>query len=292
MSARSPIEWTGSTWNPLRGCVEISPGCKRCYARVLAERFRGVPGNAYEQGFEPRLVPDSLVVPAQWQKPRLIFVNSMSDLFLELASDRYIAAVADVMLGANWHTYQVLTKRAGRMSKLLASSLQTAAQASHIWWGVSVEDRKYGLPRIKELQESPARIRFLSIEPLLEDLGEVPLDGIDWVIVGGESGRGARPMKPDWVRSIRGQCEARGVPFFFKQWGGVQKKKAGRTLDGRTYDDMPAITIAPVPSNAVRAALVTKYRAAALEFSALLQLGPRRGNTPVRPSFTGGPRCA
>jgi protein gp37 len=288
MSARSPIEWTGWTWNPLRGCVEISPGCKRCYARVLAERFRGVPGHPYEQGFEPRLVPDSLVVPAQWQKPRLIFVNSMSDLFLDLAPERYISAVADVMLGANWHTYQVLTKRADRMGTLLSTSLRTAAEASHIWWGVSVEDQKYGVPRIKQLQESPARIRFLSIEPLLEDLGEVPLDGIDWVIVGGESGRGARPMNPDWVRSIRGQCETRGVPFFFKQWGGVKKKKAGRTLDGRTYDDMPAITTLATPSKAARTALIWKYRAAALEFTPLVRIGLRRDGAPAHLSLSGG----
>ena len=239
MSDRSAIEWTDATWNPVRGCTKISPGCKHCYAETFAERFRGTPGHPYEQGFDPRLVPEKVEQPLAWKAPRRIFVNSMSDLFHEAVPDEYIESVARVMERAPWHTYQVLTKRAGRMRELLASRLKFVAKLDYIWWGVSVENRQYGLPRLRELQATPARIRFLSVEPLLEDLGRVPLKGISWVIVGGESGRGARPMEADWVRSIREQCTKAGVPFFFKQWGGVRKKAAGRSLDGRTWNQMP-----------------------------------------------------
>ncbi len=239
MSDGSRIEWTDATWNPVRGCTKISPGCKHCYAATFAERFQGVRGHPYEQGFDLRLVPEKLDEPHRWLRPRNIFVNSMSDLFHEAVSDEYITRVAEVMLQADWHNYQVLTKRSSRMRKLLSSTLRRHAARPHIWWGVSVEDRKYGLPRIDDLRESPAVIRFLSIEPLLEDLGSLNLAGIAWVIVGGESGPGARPMKPEWVISILQQCEDAGVPFFFKQWGGVRKKKTGRKLNGRTYDAMP-----------------------------------------------------
>src|SRR5437867_448064 len=239
MSDNSSIEWTDATWNPVRGCTKISPGCKHCYAATFAERFRGVPGHPYEQGFDLRLVPEKLEEPLRWSRPRNIFVNSMSDLFHEGISDNYIASVANVMLRADWHVYQVLTKRSERMCRLLATELRQHASLSHIWWGVSVEDRKYGLPRIEHLRSSPAIVRFLSIEPLLEDLGFIDLSGISWVIVGGESGPGARPMKREWVTSILAQCEDAAVPFFFKQWGGVRKKKAGRQLNGRTYDAMP-----------------------------------------------------
>jgi protein gp37 len=239
MSLGSKIEWTDATWNPTRGCTKISPGCKHCYAEVFAERFRGVKGHPYEQGFDLRLVPEKLNEPFRWKSPRRIFVNSMSDLFHEQIPDDYIASVVDVMLQADWHIYQVLTKRSERMRDLLNNRLRIAAARPHIWWGVSVENRKQGVPRIQDLHATPAPTKFLSIEPLLEDLGRIDLTDIDWVIVGGESGPGARLMRREWVVSIRRQCRQYGVPFFFKQWGGVRKKKAGRLLDGRTYDEMP-----------------------------------------------------
>jgi protein gp37 len=239
MSEKSSIEWTDATWNPVRGCTKISPGCKHCYAETFAERFRGVPGHPYEQGFDLRLVPEKLAEPLRWSSPKTVFVNSMSDLFHEQVHDDYIEKVVRVMERANWHTYQVLTKRSERLRDLLSTRLSFAAALEHIWWGVSVEDRKYGVPRIDHLRQAPASVRFLSVEPLLEDLGNLNLSGIKWVIVGGESGAGARPMKEEWVKSIRKQCRAARVPFFFKQWGGVQKSKNGRELDGRTYDEMP-----------------------------------------------------
>ncbi len=248
MSANSKIEWTDATWNPVRGCTKISPGCKHCYAETFAERFRGVPGHPYEQGFDLRLVPEKLAEPLSWASPRIIFVNSMSDMFHENIPDDYIGAVIRVMELANWHTYQILTKRAKRMRKLLNTRFRRAARQPHIWWGTSVEDRKYGLPRIPELQRANAAVRFLSIEPLLEDLGPLDLDGIHWVIVGGESGPGARPMEARWVKMILSQCRAQKVPFFFKQWGGVRKSEHGRELGGRTYDGFPAIQAAAPPS--------------------------------------------
>ncbi|HEV7922198.1 MAG TPA: phage Gp37/Gp68 family protein [Thermoanaerobaculia bacterium] len=239
MSDQSSIEWTDATWNPVRGCVKISPGCTHCYAETFAERFRGVPGHPYEQGFDIRLVPEKLTAPLQWKQPRRIFVNSMSDLFQAGIPEAFVLDVANVMRTADWHTYQVLTKRADRMREFLNGPLREAALEPHIWWGVSVENRKHGLPRLDDLRATPAAVRFLSIEPLLEDLGEIDLTGIHWVIVGGESGHRARPMQREWVTSIRDQCAAAGVPFFFKQWGGRRKKAAGRELDGRHYDDMP-----------------------------------------------------
>jgi protein gp37 len=239
MSSKSKIEWTDATWNPIRGCTKISPGCKHCYAERFAERFRGVAGHPFEQGFDLRLVPEKLAEPLRWAEPRMIFVNSMSDLFHKDVPPEFIMRVARTMRLANWHTYQVLTKRANRLRDILSGPLKSIAGDFHIWWGVSVEDRKHGIPRIAELQRSPAAVRFLSVEPLLEDLGSLPLKGISWVIVGGESGPGARPMKEEWVLSIQKQCQVAGIPFFFKQWGGVQKKMAGRTLKGRTYDGFP-----------------------------------------------------
>jgi protein gp37 len=239
MSEISQIEWTDATWNPVRGCSKVSPGCKHCYAETIAERFRGVPGHAFEAGFDLRLVPEKLEDPLHWTKPRKIFVNSMSDLFHEDVPDEYIENCCQVMLTAKHHTYQVLTKRADRMASLLQGKLRRAAEARHIWWGVSVEDRQHGLPRIDTLRSAKPAVAFLSIEPLLEDLGTLDLRDIAWVIVGGESGPGARPMSPDWVRDIRDQCQAAGVAFFFKQWGGVRKKKTGRILDGRTHDAYP-----------------------------------------------------
>ena len=250
MSDHSKIEWTDATWNPVRGCSKVSPGCMNCYAETFAERFRGVPGHPFEQGFDLRLVPDKLTDPLRWRTPRMIFVNSMSDLFHEQVPDDYIVNVARVMQLANWHTYQVLTKRSERMRDLLQGKLGFAARQSHIWWGVSVENRKHGLPRVDHLREAATRVRFLSIEPLLENLGPFSLKGINWVIVGGESGPGARPMAKTWVLAVRNQCKRAKVPFFFKQWGGVRKSETGRILEGKTYDEFPTRSIAPVPSAA------------------------------------------
>ena len=259
MSASSKIEWTDATWNPVRGCTKVSPGCKHCYAETFAERFRGVKGHPFEFGFDLRLVPNKLGDPIRWSTPRRIFVNSMSDLFHPDVPDEFIENVCRVMLAANWHTYQILTKRGDRMSWLLRSKrFQRAAKASHIWWGVSVEDRKYGVPRIDQLHKGRPAVAFLSAEPLLEDLGRLELRDIHWVIVGGESGHGARPMNPEWVRSIRSQCLEQQVPFFFKQWGGVRKSTTGRELDGQTYDESPAPSSTPVPPLAERGRILQK----------------------------------
>ncbi len=254
MSDKSSIEWTDATWNPTRGCDKVSPGCLHCYAETFAERWRGVAGHAYEQGFDPRTAPSQLGLPLTWRKGRRVFVNSMSDLFHGGFSNEYIAAVFGVMAACPQHTFQVLTKRATRLPKWFAwieklrpvfkgeraasvyvehalgvagAELRDSVLRGHlaasplpnVHLGVSVEDRKHGLPRIAYLRQVPAALRFLSIEPLLEDLGEIDLTGIGWVIAGGESGPGARPMHPDWVRSIRDQCAAARIPFFFKQWG-------------------------------------------------------------------------
>jgi protein gp37 len=239
MAANSKIEWTDATWNPVRGCIKISPGCKHCYAETFAERFRGVKGHPYEQGFDLRLIAEKVTEPLRWKKPRMIFVNSMSDLFQDGVADSYIIEIAQVMNASNRHIFQVLTKRSERMRHMLEDSLRFVSTCYHIWWGVSVEDKKYGLPRVEHLRSAPAAIRFLSIEPLLEDLGVLDLSGINWVIVGGESGPGARPMNQQWVGSILQQCNAANVPFFFKQWGGVNKRKTGRIFNGRTFDEMP-----------------------------------------------------
>jgi protein gp37 len=246
MAENSSIEWTDATWNPVRGCTKISPGCKHCYAETFAERFRGVKGHPYEQGFDLRLVPEKLGEPLRWRVPKMIFVNSMSDLFHDGVPDSYVQAVAKVMVEAKWHTYQVLTKRSARLRRLLNSTLSFAADQPHIWWGVSVENKEYGLPRVKDLQNSRAKVRFLSIEPLLEDVGHLDLRGIHWVIVGGESGAGARPMEKEWVISLRRQCQRTKIPFFFKQWGGVRKSVAGRRLEGKTHDDFPSRVQHPV----------------------------------------------
>ncbi len=266
--AKTSIEWTrgddgtpGMTWNPVRGCTLISPGCAHCYAQTFAERFRGVPGHPYEQGFDLRLVPGKLAEPLRWKKPHMVFVNSMSDLFHQDVPDAYIQKVVRVMRLANWHTYQVLTKRSERQRDLLRTGLAEAAAERHIWWGVSVEDRRHGLPRIDHLRSAPAAVRFLSIEPLLEDLGEIDLSGIHWVIVGGESGAGARPMRKEWVESIRDQCATAEVPFFFKQWGGTRKHKAGRELDGRTYDGVPPCLELPVLDDDKRKAAIAEIDA-------------------------------
>jgi protein gp37 len=262
MSDHSRIEWTDATWNPVRGCTKISPGCAHCYAETFAERFRGVPGHPYEQGFDLRLVPEKLPDPLRWTRPRMVFVNSMSDLFHEGVPDEYILKVAHVMQVAGWHTFQVLTKRATRLRELLNTKLRFAAALPNVWWGVSVENRRHGLPRIDQLRQAPAAVRFLSIEPLLEDLATLNLKGIHWVIVGGESGHGARPMQPAWVRAIRDQCRAAKVPFFFKQWGGVRKSQAGRELDGRTYGETPDRMTVPIAAARVRLSLIDDFASA------------------------------
>ena len=258
MSLNSKIEWTDATWNPVRGCTKISPGCKHCYAETLAERFRGVKGHPFEFGFDLRLVPEKLGDPVRWSSPKKVFVNSMSDLFHDEVPDDYIEQVCHVMRTARWHTYQILTKRADRMSALLRGKLRKAAEASHIWWGVSVENQKHGLPRIDLLRKAAPAVAFLSVEPLLEDLGKLNLSDIHWVIVGGESGPGARPIRAEWVRNIREQCDQAGVPFFFKQWGGVRKSETGRELDGRTYDAFPDIPEIEVPDSGQRARILRR----------------------------------
>lgn len=241
MADRSAIEWTEATWNPVTGCTEVSPGCAHCYAKAFAERFQGVPGHPYEMGFEVTLRPNRLDQPMRWRRPRLIFVNSMSDLFHELVPDAYIAEVFRVMESASWHTFQVLTKRSERLLAL-ASRLRWP---SNVWMGVSVENQHW-VRRVDDLRGVPARIRFLSCEPLLGPL-KLDLSGIGWVIAGGESGRRARPMKPAWARSIRDQCVQQQVPFFFKQWGAHDelgnrrsKRASGHQLDGRAWRQFPS----------------------------------------------------
>jgi protein gp37 len=234
MSDKSSIEWTDATWNPVRGCTKVSPGCKHCYAETFAERFRGVPGHPFEQGFDLRLIPEALDRPRRWKRSRLVFVNSMSDLFHQDVPMAFIEQVFDVMAATERHQFQLLTKRPER-AVAVAPRLHFAP---NIWMGVSVENADYTW-RVDQLRRVPARIRFLSIEPLLGPIDDLRLTGIDWVIVGGESGAGARAMPPEWVRSIRDQCLAAGTPFFFKQWGGVRKSARGRELDGRTWDEMP-----------------------------------------------------
>ena len=273
MSVQSSIEWTDATWNPVRGCTKITPGCKHCYAERFAERFRGVSGHPFEQGFDLKLIPAKLADPLSWQMPKMIFVNSMSDLFHEGVPDEYIQAVARVMVQADWHTFQVLTKRSTRMRDLLKTKLRFAADQQHIWWGVSVEDKRYGVPRISHLRESEAAVKFLSVEPLLEDLGVINLRGIDWMIVGGESGPGARPMESQWVRSLRDQSQDTGVKFFFKQWGGVRKHVTGRLLDGRTYDEFPERVPHAIPGIRNRNRLVSQVRQLSSQFVPLTAVG-------------------
>jgi protein gp37 len=234
MASTSSIEWTNATWNPVTGCTKVSPGCVHCYAERFAERWRGIKGHPYEQGFDLKMWEDRLKLPLTWKEEKFIFVNSMSDLFHEKVPLDYIQKVFTTMRQAHWHHFQVLTKRSDRLAAL-SSKIDWP---SNVWMGVSVENKKM-LKRIDDLRHVPAAVRFLSVEPLLERLGRFSLEGIDWVIVGGESGPGARTMEEDWVMDIRDQCVRKGTPFFFKQWGGVFKKKEGRELDGRTWDEMP-----------------------------------------------------
>lgn len=290
MATKSAIEWTDVTWNPVTGCTEVSPGCDHCYARVFAERWRGTPGHPYEQGFDLRLWPERLDYPLRWKKPRRIFVNSMSDLFHKDVPDDFILHVFAVMAQADIHTFQVLTKRPDRLTRLVPKisvhlstfkRRSTSSWPDHIWLGVSVETIQYQW-RVEKLRMVPAAVRFISAEPLLGSLRELDLTDIHWVIAGGESGPGARPMHPDWARSLRDLCQVAKVPFFFKQWGAwvssecagalseakrdraiwvhhdgrygkthtendvsaamalrIGKKSAGRTLDGRIWDEMP-----------------------------------------------------
>ncbi len=232
--SKSTIEWTEATWNPVTGCNKLSPGCKNCYAERMAKRLKAMGQRNYRNGFKLTLQPHMLELPLRWKKPQTIFVNSMSDLFHKDVPLDYIQQVFDVMSRAHWHRFQVLTKRADRLEELSPY----LNWAPNIWMGVSVESEKY-VDRIDYLRRTGAKTKFLSLEPLLGPLNDLDLSGIDWAIVGGESGFGARPMLVDWVTSIRDQCLDAGVAFFFKQWGGVQKKRNGRTLDNRTWDDMP-----------------------------------------------------
>jgi protein gp37 len=234
MAQLSSIEWTDATWNPVTGCTKVSPGCKHCYAERMAKRLEAMGQPRYRHGFTTALQEDLLDLPLRWRQPRRIFVNSMSDLFHEDVPLSYVQQVFSVMESAHWHVFQILTKRAERLAEL--SPL--LAWPANVWMGVSVESAAHTW-RVQHLRKVPAAIRFLSIEPLLGPIPRLPLQGIHWVIAGGESGPGARPMHAEWVRSIRDRCIASGVPFFFKQWGGARKGRWGRELDDRTWDEMP-----------------------------------------------------
>lgn len=236
MGDKSAIEWTDATWNPVTGCSKVSPGCKNCYAERLAARLEAMGNPRYRNGFEVTLHPDQLSLPLRWKGPRKIFVNSMSDLFHEAIPDDFIKQVFDVMAKADWHVFQILTKRAERLEALAAQ----LPWPENIWQGVSVESEEYTW-RIRHLQEVPAAVRFISVEPLLGPISRLPLKGINWVIVGGESGPRFRVAQPIWVRSIRDQCLRTKVPFFFKQWGGFTSKAGGRQLDGRLWSQLPMI---------------------------------------------------
>lgn len=234
MGDNSAIEWTDATWNPVTGCSKVSPGCKNCYAERLAARLKTMGNPRYSNGFEVTLHPDQLMLPLKWKRPRRIFVNSMSDLFHELVPDDYIKNVFAAMQRADWHIFQILTKRAERLLEISPS----LSWPNNVWQGVSVESQEYTW-RAELLSRVPAAIRFLSVEPLLGPIPKLPLDGISWVIVGGESGPGFRAVRPEWVRQVRDQCVSARVPFFFKQWGGINSKAGGRTLDNRMWSDMP-----------------------------------------------------
>lgn len=234
MGDSSSIEWTEATWNPVTGCTKLSAGCANCYAERLANRLRAMGQPRYAQGFAVATHEDALRLPLSWKRPRMVFVNSMSDLFHEEVSDKFIHRVFDVMIQADHHRFQVLTKRSARLLEMNSF----LPWASHIWMGVTVEDESC-LQRVDDLRRTNAALKFLSIEPMLGPLSGLDLTGIDWVIVGGESGPNARPMESKWVTEIRDSCQEAGVPFFFKQWGGVNRKKTGRVLDGRTWDEIP-----------------------------------------------------
>jgi protein gp37 len=239
MGSTSNIEWTEMTWNPVTGCVKISQGCKHCYAERMAKRLHAMGSSRYVDGFKPTLHHDLIDLPKKWKKPRVIFVNSMSDLFQDAVPDQFIRDVFATMAACPQHTFQILTKRSERLRELG----QALPWPSNVWMGVSVENAKV-IGRVDDLRHVPAQVRFLSCEPLIGPLDGLRLNGIHWVIVGGESGPGARPMKASWVNAIHRECERADVPFFFKQWGGVRKEFAGRELHGRTYDEMPVSRLA------------------------------------------------
>lgn len=238
MAEKSAIEWTDSTWNPVTGCTKITAGCDNCYAARFSERFRGVRGHPFEYGFDLTLRPERLQQPLGWRRSRMIFVNSMSDLFHKAVPREFIDRVFDTMEAADWHVFQVLTKRSSLMRNYLRSRYAVQPPPQHIWFGVSVEDHRARV-RIRHLREAPAAVRFLSIEPLIGPVGPMHLEEIHWVIAGGESGPGARPMHVSWAREVRDQCAQQGVPFFFKQWGGLRPKSGGRELDGREWNELP-----------------------------------------------------
>jgi protein gp37 len=235
LADRSAIEWTEATWNPVTGCDEVSPGCAHCYAKTFAERWRGVPDHPYEQGFALRQWPERLDQPLKWRRSRTIFVNSMSDLFHEDIPDDFIGRVFDVMVKADWHVFQILTKRHERLLELA----EGLPWPPNVWMGVSIENRRF-VHRADYLRQVPAAVRFISAEPLLGPLEHLDLDRIDWLIAGGESGHKHRPMKAEWALTLRDQCAAAGTAFFFKQWGGRTPKAGGRELDGQTWDAFPA----------------------------------------------------
>jgi protein gp37 len=247
----SRIEWTHATWNPVTGCDKVSPGCAHCYAEAFAERFRGVSGHPYEQGFDLKLWPERLSIPLMWKRPRLIFVNSMSDLFHEAIPLDFVRAVFSTMHQAQWHTFQILTKRADRLAEI-APQLHWP---ENVWMGVSIENHRF-VYRADRLRTVPAAVRFVSAEPLLGPLHGLRLEGISWLIAGGESGHGHRPVKVEWIRELRDRCQQEGVPFFFKQWGGRFSKSGGRQLDGTIWDGMPlrakpgSPTVSPVRKQA------------------------------------------
>ncbi len=240
MADGSAIEWTDATWNPVTGCTKITTGCDNCYAARFSERFRGVPGHPFESGFDLTLRPERIAQPLAWRRSRMIFVNSMSDLFHKEVPRRFVDDVFTTMEKADWHVFQVLTKRSSRLRAYLAKRYANDSPPPHVWLGVSVEDER-GAARIAHLASAPAAVRFISIEPLIGPVGKLDLAGIHWVIAGGESGPGARPMHIDWARDVRDQCAARKVPFFFKQWGGLRTKSGGRSLDGREWNELPPL---------------------------------------------------
>ena len=239
MSDGSAIEWTDATWNPVTGCTKITAGCDNCYAARFSERFRGVPGHPFESGFDLTLRPERIRQPLSWTRSRMIFVNSMSDLFHKKVPREFIDQVFDTMEQAHCHTFQVLTKRSSIMRDYLRSRYASRTPPDHVWVGVSVEDSRARV-RVQHLRDAPATVRFLSVEPLIGAVGPIDLKGIHWVIAGGESGPRARPMNIEWARQIRDQCRNQSVPFFFKQWGGIRPKSGGRELDGREWNDFPA----------------------------------------------------
>lgn len=240
MADQSTIEWTDATWNPVTGCTKISPGCDNCYAERFSERFRGVDGHPFETGFDLTLRPSRIAQPLSWKRPRMIFVNSMSDLFHKEIPTSFIDKVFDTMERADWHVFQVLTKRSSLLRRYINQRYKTVPAPSHVWLGVSVEDAGRA-SRIRHLQETNASVRFLSVEPMIGPLGIVDLQGIHWVIAGGESGPRARPIEEEWVCEIRNQCRGGGVAFFFKQWGGKTPKAGGRNLQGREWNEFPTM---------------------------------------------------